>query len=83
MTLSLHSWKALTETLRMLPPAYAPSDIAATFGGYRELTWSVGLAPAAAELAASGGNLDVSAHLVRHGGGLGDQVQAAVSERLG
>lgn len=83
VTLSLRSWKSLTETLRMLPPAYAPSDIAATFGGYRELTWSVGLAPAAAELAASGGNLDVSAHLVRHGGGLGDQVQAAVSERLG
>ena len=72
VTLSLRSWKALTETLRMLPPAYAPSEIAATFGGYRTLTWSVGLAPPAAELAASGGNLDVSANLVQHGGGRGD-----------
>lgn len=83
VTLSLRNWKALEDTLRMLPPAYAPSDVAKLPGGARELTWSVGLAPAAAKLAAPGGNLDVSAHVVQQGSGGRHQVQAAVSERLG
>jgi hypothetical protein len=72
VTISLRDPKALSETLRMLPRAYTPSAVAQTSGRSRELTWSVGLAPPAAELAASGGNLDVSAHLVQHGGGRRD-----------
>ena len=72
MTISLRDTKALSETLRMLPPTYAPSSVVKASARSRELTWSVGLAPPAAELAASGGNLDVSANLVQHGGGRGD-----------
>jgi len=72
VTISFRDPKALGAALRMLPRAYTPSAVTQTSGRSRELTWSVGLAPAAAELAASGGNLDVSAHLVQHGGGRRD-----------
>jgi hypothetical protein len=45
MTLSLRDAKALTDTLRMLPRAYAPSEVATPSDRSHELTWSVGLAP--------------------------------------
>jgi hypothetical protein len=45
VTLSLRNAAALTQTLRMLPHAYAPRDISAPVGASCELTWSVGLAP--------------------------------------
>jgi hypothetical protein len=45
VALSLRKASVLAETLRMLPQAYAPSDISGPVGGSRELTWSVGLAP--------------------------------------
>ena len=45
VTLSVRNTSALTQTLRMLPHAYAPSGVSAPVGGSCELTWSVGLAP--------------------------------------